>query len=79
MEPVKPARTIAKRWDPQRKEPGFSHPLLTCDMTGVDEDLIGWRDNFRGYEYHSLFNDANHILGGRPVNHAFSIFKQWNL
>ena len=64
---------------PQRKEPGFSHPLLTCDMTGVDEDLIGWRDNFRGYEYHSLFNDANHILGGRPVNHAFSIFKQWNL
>mmetsp|Transcript_37390 Transcript_37390/g.112020 ORF Transcript_37390/g.112020 Transcript_37390/m.112020 type:complete len:983 (-) Transcript_37390:2665-5613(-) len=63
---------------PQNHEPGFSHPLLACDLRGVDEDLIGWRDHQHGYSFHNLYDDACAILGGRPFNPAFSIVRQWD-
>ena len=63
---------------PQSKDSEFSHPLLECDLTCVDEDLVGWKDHLHGFAFHNLFNDACHILGGRPVKPAFSIVKQWN-
>jgi len=63
---------------PQRKDPEFTHPLITCDIAGIDEDLIGWKDNFRGYDYHNLFVDACYLLGRKPEGNAFTIMKQWN-
>lgn len=63
---------------PQVTEKGFVHPLLACDISKVDHDLIGWRDNIHGFEPHNLFNDVRKILGGEdPPPYAFSIVKDW--
>ena len=63
---------------PQVQERGFLHPLLACDSSKLDHDLIGWRDNIQGFEPHNLFNDVREILGGEdPPPNAFSVIKHW--
>jgi hypothetical protein len=65
---------------PQARVPGFLFPLIACDLAGVDEELIGWKDNkHRGYSHHSLVKDVQAITG-RTTFHpgCFSIVKQWN-
>ena len=72
-------RTEVMGYIPQVKERGFSHPLLACDLTGIDEDLIGWKDHFHGFERHNLVNDVRDILEGQvPSQPIFSIVKHWD-
>lgn len=61
---------------PQSREPDFAHPLLACDIDDVDEELIGWKDQF-GFDPHNLVNDAYAIIGGKPLQPVFSIVRQW--
>ena len=63
---------------PQLRMPGFSHPLLACDITRIDHDVIGWKDDRRGYEEHSLVNEANRILGHETEHVIFSQMQQWS-
>jgi hypothetical protein len=62
---------------PQMKVPGFAYPLLACDLRDVDDDLVGWKDQFHGYEPHNLVHDAYAIIGGEPLKPCFSIVKYW--
>lgn len=62
---------------PQCKVPGFAHPLIFCDLRGVDEDLVGWTDQFHGLGYHNLVHDAHRIIGGESLKPVFSIVKHW--
>ena len=49
---------------PQVVEKGFPHPLLACDVSNIDKDLIGWNDPLDGFEKHSLLGDVRSILRG---------------
>lgn len=62
---------------PQSREPEFVHPLLACDLKGIDDDLVGWQDQVRGFDAHNLVNDAYRIVGGKPLQPVFSIVRQW--
>jgi hypothetical protein len=59
-------------------EGGFAHPLIACDISKVDKDLIGWNDHLQGFEKHNLVSDVRSILKGRePTKPVFSIVKHW--
>jgi len=63
---------------PQVRDNAFPHPLLACDISNLDTDLIGWFDNQHGFDMHNLVDDARHILGSAPLPpHAFSIVHYW--
>lgn len=38
--------------------PSFPFPFLACDTEGIDEDLIGWTDPLRSYDFHNLMFDV---------------------
>jgi len=70
---------------PQLKEPGFTFPLLACDISKINSDLIGWKpllsdkkiESHRSYESCNLIFDVpfeNDSPVDRPV---FSIVRQW--
>jgi hypothetical protein len=63
---------------PQVKVKGFLFPFLICHITGIDEDLIGWKDKHHGYSPHSLVHDVQKITGSNVHHAVFSIVKQWN-
>ena len=63
---------------PQASVPGFVFPLLACDISGIDEDLIGWKDKANGYGPHSLVEDVQRITGTQILHPIFSIVQQWN-
>jgi len=63
---------------PQTKAEGCFYPLIACDIEGIDEDLIGWKDKHVGYAPHSLFHDVQTITEGRIRRPVFSIVQQWN-
>jgi len=42
---------------PQVKVWGYSFPLLACDVDGIDEGLIGWKDKNHSYDYYNLIYD----------------------
>ncbi|KAL7563221.1 hypothetical protein ACA910_014494 [Epithemia clementina (nom. ined.)] len=62
---------------PQLRLPGFSHPLLACDISKIDRDVIGWKDDRRGYDDHSLVVEANRILGHETDHVIFPQIQQW--
>jgi len=62
---------------PQLRLPGFSHPLLVCDISRIDPDVIGWKDEDRGFLQHSLFHEANQILGSTTEHVVFSQIRQY--
>jgi hypothetical protein len=63
---------------PQVAEKDFPHPMVACDLSDIDEDLLGWKDHFHGFEAHNLVNDVRSILGGKdPTKPVFSIVKHW--
>lgn len=62
---------------PQTRVKGFGYPFLSCDIRGVDEDLVGWKDQFRGFGPHSLIDDVHAITGSSMLNPVFSVVKQW--
>lgn len=62
---------------PQVKVDGFVFPLLACDLEGIDEDFVSWKDTVNGYERHSLVSDARKITLGKTAHPIFSIIKQF--
>lgn len=62
---------------PQAKVKGFTFPFLVCDISGIDEDLVGWKDKHQGYIPHSLFHDAQRITESKILHPIFSIVKEW--
>ena len=62
---------------PQAKVKGFTFPFLACDICGIDEDLVGWKDKHQGYRPHNLVNDAKTITASKILLPVFSIVKQW--
>lgn len=62
---------------PQQKEPGFDRPLLFCDIDDIDKHLVGWKDEFEGFDVHNLVNDAKEIIGGEPQHPVFSRIQHW--
>ena len=65
---------------PQLRENGFSHPLIACDLTGIDLTLVGWKDDVRGHNNfaaHNLVEDARPIVGHDFDPLAFSQVRQW--
>ena len=62
----------------QMRGSGFLFPLLACDIEGIDENLIGWRDSQSGYEPHNLSRDVEAIIKSRKLRRPiFSIVRQW--
>ena len=62
---------------PQAKVEGFVYPLLACDVTEIDDDIISWKDPNGGYVPHSLVEDVKNITGCTSTHPVFSIVKQW--
>lgn len=62
---------------PQTRVEGFDYPFLACDIQGVDEGLVGWKDQFRGFDPHNLICDVQAITGSEILNPVFSIVKEW--
>jgi len=50
---------------PQRRVPGFTFPLLMCNIDDIDKNRVGWKDPFRGYDYHNVVFDIDEI---NPLN-----------
>lgn len=59
---------------PQLRLPGFSHPFLACDISQIDECVIGWKSD---YLYDSLFHEASQILDQTKVDALFSQIKKF--
>ena len=66
---------------PQFKPPGFSQPLVMCDISGFSTRFIGWQDpadENSDYLEHNLFHDVSAFPpaqdGAGPI---FSVMKQW--
>jgi hypothetical protein len=38
--------------------PGYEYPFLLCDVDGLDEDLIGWKDPLLSYDFHNMIFDV---------------------
>ncbi|KAL7465620.1 hypothetical protein ACHAXS_005929, partial [Conticribra weissflogii] len=71
---------------PQLKEPGFVFPLLACDISKINVELIGWKplqgekniDSHRSYESFNLIYDVP-LAQDDPVDRpVFSIVRQWS-
>ena len=43
---------------PQVSLPNFSFPKLACDIDNIDQNLIGWNDVNKSYDYHNLIFDV---------------------
>ena len=43
---------------PQIKLIGFPFPFLACDIDRMDQDLIGWNDPTKSYDYYNLIFDV---------------------
>jgi hypothetical protein len=64
---------------PQVEVKEFTYPVLAADISGVDEDLVGWSDSRCGYDPHNLANDIQHIIGHQDLSYPiFSIVKQYD-
>mmetsp|Transcript_9358 Transcript_9358/g.14529 ORF Transcript_9358/g.14529 Transcript_9358/m.14529 type:complete len:216 (-) Transcript_9358:1844-2491(-) len=49
---------------PQVTVPGFQFPLLACDVSGLNEGLIGWNDPYEAFPYdkHNLIFDVSALV-----------------
>jgi hypothetical protein len=43
---------------PQVKLSGYVFPLIACDVSGINEGLIGWKDKYHSYDFHNLMLDV---------------------
>ena len=64
---------------PQSTLKGRTFPLLACDIDEIDEDLIGWTDDERGYAPHNLLHDLEAVAanGAPRQGPVVSIIRQW--
>ncbi len=62
---------------PQIIENGFEYPLIACDISDIEECLLGWHDHIYGFGRHNLTNDLKEIMGDSFQNPVFSTVKYW--
>jgi len=43
---------------PQIIDPNLSFPILACDVDSIDQNLIGWNDPHRSYDFHNVLYDV---------------------
>jgi hypothetical protein len=57
----------------------FSYPLFVCNVDGIGEEVIDWRDPRRPHAFYDLTKDAEKILEGIDVvdRVIFSQMKHW--
>lgn len=57
----------------------FSYPLFVCNMEGIGEEVIDWRDPLRSHAFYDLTKDADKILEGIDMSNkcVFSQMKHW--
>ena len=52
-----------------------------CDIQGINENNIGWRDPYEGYKAHNLVDDVSSILARQDIKleeNIFSFVKEWS-
>jgi len=57
---------------PQIQVPGYTFPLILCDLLNVDSDLVGWKDMRVTHGSHNIING---LLS--TDSQSFSIVKSW--
>ena len=71
---------------PMVRVPGFSFPLLLCNIDEVDPEYVGWCDIKHGYKRHNLVEDVANMLkradpkwkGSNITDLMFSTVKDWS-
>jgi hypothetical protein len=58
---------------PQVRLASDPFPVLLCDVSGIDHELIGWEDPDQSYEKHSAIYD----LPGLKDESIFSVIQHW--
>lgn len=53
----------------------FSYPLFVCNISGIGEEVIDWRDPLRSHAFYDLTKDAEKILQGIDISNK-TIFSQ---
>lgn len=43
---------------PKVNIPGHNFPFLICDIDDIDENLVGWRDPEKSYDFNNLILDV---------------------
>jgi len=66
---------------PQFRLPGFSYPLIACDLSQMDTKLVGWVDpSDKSYDKHNITHDI--LLQPDedfvPSTELFSVTKHWS-
>ena len=62
---------------PQISLPQFEYPLLACDISEIDQNLIGWEDSANGMDAHNLIYDVPGLAETKDP--LFSLVKQWKV
>lgn len=63
---------------PEVRENGFVYPLLACDISNIDQNLMAWKDKSRGYAYHNLMDDFYQVIQCKPLHPVFSTVTQFD-
>ena len=62
---------------PQVNVKGIAHPLIICDITGIDHRFVGWKDlDSDNFIEHNLFHDVPSDTINKETP-QFSIVKHW--
>ena len=67
---------------PQVESPAYIYPLLACDISSIDENLLSWTDPDHSFDIYRLDHDMRTILGkeeSSDINfcHLFSSVRHW--
>lgn len=62
---------------PQISLPKFEYPLLACDISTIEQNLIGWEDTVNGMDAHNLIYDIPRLMDTKEP--LFSLVKQWSV
>jgi hypothetical protein len=63
---------------PQVREKGFVYPLLACDTSNIDQQLLDWDDKENGYSPHNLMVDFHKVTRSKPLHPVFSTITQFD-
>ena len=64
---------------PRIKSPSFQYPLLACNISAIDPELVDWSDPSSSFPFdeHNLIFDVPDISEGSDKQ-VFSVIKSWH-
>jgi hypothetical protein len=62
---------------PQIALPQFQYPMIACDVSEIDQNLIGWEDTVHGMDAHNLIYDIPELAESKDP--LFSLVKEWRV